>query len=199
MLFRNSRREVWRQLAAELDGKFVQGNLTVRDQIVVHHEKWTIVFDTFSKSRGNSRVPYTRIRAPYVYRDDFVFEVSRKDAIKSIGLLLGGEDIHVGDPEFDRHFVVRGNDQWKVRSFFNNSMIRQFIAYQPEITLKIREDRDHIFAQKFPKGVNEVYFEASGKIRNLDRLLDLYELFAACLDQLHHIGTADPDRPEMTF
>lgn len=199
MLFRNSRRAVWRQLAAELDGKFVQGSLIVADQIIVNHDAWVIVFDTFTKPRGNARVPYTRIRAPYVYRDNFTFEIFRKNAISSIGLALGGKDIHVKDPEFDRHFIVRGNDERKVQHFFNNAMIRQFIAYQPGIHLKIREDREHIFAQRFPKGINEVYFEARGRIASLDRLLDLYELFAACLDQLHHIGTADPDRPEMTF
>lgn len=186
-------------MAAELNGKFVQGSLIVSDQIVLSHEAWVIVFDTFTKPRGNARVPYTRIRAPYVYRDDFVFEVFRKNAIHSIGLALGGVDIHIGDPEFDRHFIVRGNDERKVKQFFNNFMIRKFIAYQPEIHLRIREDQDRIFAPKFPKGINEVYFEAKGRIRNLDRLIDLYELFAESLDQLHHIGTADPDRPEMTF
>ncbi|MEO0896400.1 MAG: DUF3137 domain-containing protein [Bacteroidota bacterium] len=197
MWFGPSKREIWRQLAAELDGQFVQGKWGRGDKIYVRHEEWVIVFDTFVKSYGNTHVPFTRIRAPYLYRDDFVFEVFRKKAIHGIGLMMGMEDIHVADPEFDRHFIVKGNDQKKVRAFFNNSMIRQFIAYQPEIHLRIREDEDKIFKPKFPKGINEVYMEARGKIKNLDRLHDLYELFAETLDQLHRIGTAEPDRPNM--
>ena len=47
----------------------------------------------------------------------------------------------------------------------------------------------------FPEGVDELYFNVAGVIKDLDRLKLLYELFAETLDQLCLTGAAYAANP----
>ncbi|MEL6625337.1 MAG: DUF3137 domain-containing protein [Bacteroidota bacterium] len=196
MLFGPSKKEIWRHLAAELDGQFVKGKVFKKDKVYARHGEWIIVLDTFTRKYGNANKRFTRIRAPYLNRDDFVFQIYRSKAFSGMRSYFGMQDVEVGDPYFDKDFVIQGNDIRKLKMFFKHTEIKDLIMHQPNILLKIREDEDKLFAPPFPKGINEVYFESRGIIKNIEQLHDLFELFALTLDHLHHIGTAWNERPE---
>ena len=55
------------------------------------------------------------MRAPYVNPEGFRFTIYRKGIFSELGKLLGMQDIEVGDPEFDEAFIIKGNDEFKVR------------------------------------------------------------------------------------
>ena len=55
------------------------------------------------------------MRAPYVNPEGFRFTIYRKGLFSDLGKLLGMQDIEVGDPEFDEAFIIKGNDESKVR------------------------------------------------------------------------------------
>ncbi len=59
------------------------------------------------------------------------------------------------------------------------------------------EDDEGWFGQKFPNGVDELKFHVGGFIKDLDRLKQLYELFAEVLDQLSRMGSAGPGDPQV--
>ena len=158
------------------------------------YENWMITLDTFTVDK----VVFTRIRAPYVNRDDFIFSIFRQHAGHKIGKIFGLKDIEVGYPDFDRDFVIQGSDQRKLEMMFANPDIRQLIGFQPKIKLELRRDAP-LFAKKFPKGVNELYFHCSGILSDLDQLHDLYDLFALTLDHLCAIGTAYKDEPGFAY
>ena len=44
----------------------------------------------------------------------------------SIGKWLGMQDVTVGYPQFDEDFIIKGNDEPKLRRFFGNEKIRAF-------------------------------------------------------------------------
>ena len=67
---------------------------------------------------ANSYVAYTRMRAPYVNPEGFRFTIYRKGVFSDLGKLLGMQDIEVGDPDFDEAFIIKGNDESKVRDLF---------------------------------------------------------------------------------
>lgn len=195
MLFGPSKKAIWQQLAIDLDGTFVSGSFNKPDKVVAYHEPWEVVLDTYVVSSGNSSKRFTRMRAPYVYRDDFVFQINRKDLFTGIAKALGQQDVVVGYPRFDEEFVIQGNDERKLRMLFASAELRRLIARQPRMMLRIREDEEKLFRPKFPKHVNEVYFATGQVIKDLGRLHDLFDLFAVVLDQLHEIGTAWDDDP----
>jgi hypothetical protein len=57
--------------------------------------------------------------------------------------LLGeffGQDIEVGDPQFDRLFVVRSNDAGRTQRLLANAKIRDLIQAQPSITVNLQPE-----------------------------------------------------------
>lgn len=187
--FGPSREEVWRQLSAAIDGRFVEGGFLKGDKVEAEHGPWTVTLDTYVVSTGKTTVVYTRMRAPYVNPDSFRFTIYRKGLFSDIGKWLGMQDIGVGDPTFDEAFIIKGNDERKVRALFADPKLRELIAAQPQIHFEVKDD-ERWFGKKFPEGVDELYFQVVGVIKDVERLQQLFALFAETLDQLCRIGSA---------
>jgi hypothetical protein len=195
-LFGPSKDEVWRQLSAEIGGDFVEGGFWRGSKVQVRVNEWTITLDTYAESHGETSTTYTRLRAPYMNRDGFRFTVYRAGLFSELGKVLGMQDLEAGYPDFDRQFIVKGNDQAKVRALFGNPRIRQLIEEQPNIHLEVKDDEGW-FGADFPEGVDELRFQVVGVIKDIHRLKSLYELFAEALNQLCHIGSAYEDDPKL--
>ncbi|MEM7370915.1 MAG: DUF3137 domain-containing protein [Bacteroidota bacterium] len=192
--FKHHKREIWLQLCERLDADFFEGKRRRHDRIEAFHGEWMITLDTFLAND----VTWTRMRAPYVNRDDFVFRIFKENVMHRIGKAFGMKDVEVGYPDFDKQYVIQGSDERKLRMMFANPDIRDLISFQYSMYLALRRDAP-LFQKKFPKGVNEVYYQSIGTIANLERLHDLFELFAATLDHLCAIGTAYEDDPEFRY
>lgn len=192
--FGTSKREIWQQLCKEIDADYVPGNFFGKEKVQAFHREWIMTLDTHTVSNGKTQTTYTRMRAPYVNWDDFRFRIYRKHVFSGIGKLFGMQDVEVGFPEFDEDFIIQGNDERKLRMLFNPPEIRELIQLQRQIHFEIRQD-EYWFQDRFPEGVNELYFQVVGVIMDIDRLLALYDLFAIVLDHLCEIGSAYEDDP----
>ena len=197
-VFGPSKDEVWERLAAEIEGDFVKGGFLRGSKVEARAGEWTITLDTFTVSSGHSTVTYTRMRAPYVNRDGFRFKVYRGGIFSEIGKFFGMQDIEVGEDAFDRDFIVKSADESRVRMLLSNPHLRELIALQPEIHLAVKDDEGW-FATRFPDGVDELYFSATGIIKDLDRLKRLFDLFAEVLDALVDLGAAESGPANVRF
>ena len=195
-LFGPSREEIWRQLCNEIGAQYVEGGLWKGNKVQAHCGQWTVTLDIYTQSDGKTTTVYTRLRAPYVNKDGFRFTIYRKSIFSGLGKLLGMQDVEVGYPEFDEVFIIKGNDETKLRALFANPKIRQLIEMQPEIHLTIRDDEGW-FRTHFPEGVDELYFSVLGVIKDVERLKSLYYLFAEILNHLCHIGSAYENDPQL--
>lgn len=194
-LFGPSKDDIWRQLCDEIGGDFVDGGFWQGSRVQVHHKQWTVTLDTYTESSGeHGGTTYTRMRAPYVNNDGFRFTIYRRGFFSDLGKLLGMQDVEIGEPEFDDAFIIKGNDEQKLRKLFANARIRQLLQRQPRVYLSVRDDEGW-FKAKFPEGVDELYFRELGIIKDIDRLKGLYELFAEVLNHLCQIGSAYEDDP----
>jgi hypothetical protein len=108
------------------------------------------------------------------------------------------QDIEAGHADFDREFIIQGNDENKVRLLFGNAEIRRLLEAQPAIHLEVKDDEGW-FGTAFPEGVDELYFQVAGVIKDVERLKTLYELFAETLNHLCHIGSAYEDDPRLAL
>jgi hypothetical protein len=184
-LFGPGHAEVWRQLAAEAGGSFVDGGWFSSNQVRARHGDWEIVLDSVMQHK----VVYTRLRAPFFNRDGFRFRIYRKSIFTGVGKMLGlVQDVEVGDPSFDDEFVVQGNHPDKVIGMLQSPWLRQLIAGQPAISFEVKDD-EGFFGAPFPEGWDELYFQAAGRITDLEQLKKLYELFAEVLDYLCETGS----------
>ena len=193
--FGNHKREIWQQLADQLDGDFFKGKMFKPDRVEAYHGDWMITLDLYQVDK----MTYTRIRAPYVNRDDFIFKVVRQNFGHRIGKVFGMKDVEVGHPIFDQDFVIQGSDERKLKMMFDNPYIRDLISYESNMMLTLRREAPLFQKPRFPEDVNELYYHAGTIIKDLNRLHDLYDLFAETLDHLCAIGTAYDDDPDFKY
>lgn len=193
--FSKHKREIWQQLAEQLHGDFIRGKWVKPDRVEAYFKDWMVTLDTFTVDK----MVFTRIRAPYVNRDDFVFKISRENLGDRIAKVFGKEDVVVGFPEFDKDFIIQGSDERKLQMMFANPKIREILSYQPTVRLELRREAPLFTKPKFPDGVNELYYHSGTIIKNLEQLHDLFELFAHTLDHLCAIGTAYADDPGFAY
>ncbi len=194
-MFGPSKEVVWRELNGEVEGRFVEGGFFKgTSKVEVNCGQWTIVLDTYTVSNGKTSTTYTRLRAPFVNKDGFRFTVYRKSIFSGLGKKLGMQDVEIGWPTFDEDFIIKGNDDYKLRQLFAPVEIRKLIDEQRHIHLEIRDD-EGCFGKKFPEGVDELYFQTYGVIKDIDRLKGLFDLFSEVLNRLCHIGSAYEDDP----
>jgi len=195
-LFGPSQAEIWSQLAQQTGGRFQEGGFfSGPNRVEARVGQWMLTLDTYTVSTGKSSTTYTRLRAPYVNADGFRFKVYRAGLFTELGKMFGMQDIEIGDPAFDQTFVLKGNDEQKVRQFFSDARLKALIEAQPHISMEVRDDESGWFREAFPENVDELYFLRVGVMKDLAELQALFDLFAYSLHRLCHMGSAYENDP----
>jgi hypothetical protein len=196
-IFGPSKNEIWSQIAADMGEEFIEGGfLKGSPALVYKHGEWQIRLDTYTKDSGNSNRTYTRVRAPFINKDELYFKIYREGFFSDIGKFLGMQDIKTGDPFFDEQFIIKSNNRKKLKLFLADPKMKELIQGQPKIHLEIRDDEGW-FGADFPEGVDELYFECVGVIEETERLKSLFDLFSVSLMRLVQIDSAYEDDPEV--
>jgi len=187
--FGPSKDEVWSQLSSELGAEFSESGFFKNGKVVLTHNNWEITLDTYTVHTGKTHITYTRMRAPYVNKDGFRFTIYRKSIFSWLGKAFGMQDIELGDSFFDEDFIIQGEPESTVIKLFSNRKLKELIQKQPQIHFQVKDDEGW-FAAKFPEGVDELYFQVMGVIKDKERLKSLFDLFAMVLEELCKIGSA---------
>lgn len=195
-VFGPSKEEIWSQLSSEIGAEYEESGFFKNGKVILSHREWEITLDTYTVHTGKSHITLTRLRAPFVNRDGFRFKIYRKNVFSGIGRLFGVQDVEVGDAFFDDEFIIQGEPEHLVRSMLTNGMIRQLIQSQKDIHFQVKDD-EGLFKKKFPEGVDELYFEVVGVIKDRERLKNLFDLFALVLDELCRLGSAYETSPNV--
>lgn len=139
-LFGPSREEIWRQVSAEIDGRYEERFLK-GPRVDAAHGEWTMTLDNYAVSTGKVVIVFTRMRAPFVNPGGFRFTIYRKGTFSNFAKWLGMQDIEVGYPSFDDAFIIKGNDEAKVREFFSNARLRELIERSRRFISRSRTTR----------------------------------------------------------
>jgi len=196
--FGPSRTEVWRKLSAQIGGSYSPRTWRKSDRIQVVHEHWTITLDVFMVHANNAHVPFTRFRAPFLNSDKFRCKIYRSNFFSAIGKWFGMQDVEIGEAPFDRDFVIKSNDEAKVRSFCKDPGLRRLLSAQKAFTLSV-EDHEGWFGPKFPADTDELRLVVRGHLKDTERLRALFHLFAAALDRLCAIGASYEKAPSLAL
>ena len=213
-VFGPGRDEVWKQLSDEIGAEFIKGGYFKSCKVQARIKSWNITLDTYTVSNGKTSVTYTRMRAPFINRDGFRFTIYHKSLFSALGKLLGMQDIEVGgpkfesleplfglpsyvdhqiiesgEPEFDREFIIKSNNEPKVRALFKQLKIRELIQSQPSIQLQVKSSGEKRKGDQNQE-VDELYFQVTGVIKDLGRLKRLFELYEEVLEGLSALGSA---------
>ena len=138
------------------------------------------------------------MRAPFVNKDGLYFQIFREGFFSSIRKFFGMQDIEIGDPFFDKQFVIKGNNPEKIKLLLANDRIKELCQTQPRIHLRIKDDEGR-FGSDFPEGVDELCFECIGVMKETTLLRALFGLFCLILQRLVQIDSAYEDDPQVTL
>jgi hypothetical protein len=167
---RQKQASAWSQFANEVGAEFTQSGFFRASKVLARVKESTVTLDTYSVPSGDSSTVYTRMRAPLKNKDGFQFTIFRIGLFSKLDRALGAQDIAIGDAEFDRDFVIRGNNETRVRALFASLRIRQMIQAQRSIRLGVKD--------------SELRFEVQGVIKDVERLKAIFELVKETLYQL---------------
>lgn len=195
-IFGPSQKDIWREFAEEIEGSFIEGGVFKSNKIEAKFENWTITIDTYSQSSGSSSSTYTRLRAPFKEIIPIDFKIYKSGIFSGLGKAMGGQDVLTGDSRFDEDFIVKGDDEDKIRELLSLDKIRNLIRLEDGIRIETKREKSP-FSAKFPKDVNQLYFIGNGVIRDKERLANIYFLAALLLKQLSNIGLASEEDPEV--
>lgn len=199
-VFSSSQSEIWSQIANEIGGDFIDGGFWEKDLLEFRHKEWTILLDTYKPPGSNSSTTtYTRMRVPFVNKDNLYFDIQREGIFQSIGKFFGSQDIIIGDRFFDDQFMIKSNSEEKIRQLLQSDKLKNLITSTPNIKFCVRDNEGLIFNSRFPDGVDILYFETLGVIRDRQTLLNLFLLFSAVLERLIQIDSAYEDDPEVSL
>lgn len=195
-MFGPSKNEIWQALSEEIRGTYEDGGFWKGSRVEGRHGSWLITLDTYTQNAGQTSITYTRMRAPFVNPSGFRFKIYKQGFFAELGKAFGGQDIEVGDSEFDGAYVIKGNDEDRVRQLFMNERIRYLIAAQPRVSMEIRAD-EGMLGPKFQEDENELYFLVPDVIKDIQRLKLLFDLFGEVLDTLVKTGIASDTAPSV--
>lgn len=171
-------------------------NTWTTNELRYRHGEWELLLDTYTVSTGKSSTTYTRMRAPFINKDGLYFKVYRESLFSGVGRYFGMQDIKIGDPGFDDPFVVKGNNTAKIRQMLDDPNLQKLIADQSQISFEIRDDEGW-FGTDFPQGVDELYFQRLGVMKDVVELKALFQLFCLTLHRLVRIDSAYENDPEV--
>jgi len=190
-IFKHHKADVWKTLAAEMHGEYLEKEAWHRDLIRAQEDGWTVTMDFHSEAGYRSAEVYTRFRAVHPNMDRFRFAIYHHKVFDSIASLLGQHQFKTGEDHFDRMFTVKTSDEDKVRRILAHRRLRDLLETEPEINVQLRDSGDW-FAEEHPEGVDELILEVEGEVKSLPRMERLYELFAEFLHAIDEVeGFAD--------
>lgn len=97
----------------------------------------------------------TTLIAPLSAAEGFKFAIHPKHFTDDIGKFFGMQDVVIGYPDFDEKFIIKTNDEVKVKALFADSAIRKELIALPDFTFEItteknsEDDEKHCVLQLF--------------------------------------------------
>ena len=166
----------WKQFSREIGAEYVR-SWWDGTEVVANVRSWVITFQERVCSRGDDYVScYDLVSIQYLSKDGFQFNIYRKGVFSKLCELLGLRvGVEVGYFEFERDFIIKSNNEFKVRALLANPIIRQLII-QPLAT----NDRFSLYRDRL-----SLSFES----RWVAQLRSFYKLFEETLNHLSITGS----------
>ncbi len=141
------------------------------------------------------------MRCAYINKDDFRFSIYPAGLFTDLAKYFGMQDIEIEDKIFDDTFVLKSKNPDKIKALFKDKNIKNdflALANLSQFQVKVQDD-EGFWGQSFPDGVDELYLEVVGIIKDVEKLKIMFKLFAEIMDRLCEIGSAYETRPEINL
>ncbi|MEO0897985.1 MAG: hypothetical protein AAFY71_16370 [Bacteroidota bacterium] len=205
-LFGPGRKDVWNQLAQELQAEYDEGGFLEKESFRYQYKDWELVLDLHDMEQtyasedttGQHYTTYTRLRAPFYNPLNLHFRITHEGFFTPIGKFLGMQDIQIGYPHFDKRFLIKGNHEGKIQELFQDENLQDLLHKYEFSELIVLKDSGW-FSRSYPEHVNVLSFDHAGVIKDMPTLKNMFATLEALLDRMVEIEVAAPDKPDFTL
>jgi len=177
-------KSVWMDLAEEMNGEFTESTYLTSAKLPLPTKPWTVQLKMHSHPMGKSIAETTVITLPYTPLQEFKLAVRNSSPVEEVAKIFGLQDVLVGDPVFDKAFIIQGNNSALLRELFADGSLRRLILNQKSVNLSIVDHQHKLFGVTLPSGINALTFAEKGAINSFDRLTSIFELLTASIERL---------------
>ena len=174
---------IWKEFAKIIDGNFIEGISWHSDRAEIQYQNWKIVFENYTLWSGKYSTETTRIFVSFISLDDFRFEIYRNGFVRKIEKLFGAQDIKIGREEFDRAFIIKANNEFKIKKLLQNQKVRSCLENLKELNIQVCNQYG-IWENKLPERELQLSFFTEDEIKDLEVLKLILELFKEMLNAL---------------
>lgn len=171
-----SEAEIWKVIAGQLKSK--EDNLDYTAQFDVHNYRVTLDIDIHPDRGDDNEKPFTSFSVHLPDTTDVRFSIQEQGFKHEIRKLFGMQDVIIGNPVFDKKYLIQSNEPAKVKEILSHAGVGAELLKHPVIFFGIRERK--IAAAK------DVVFvlDLDGGITEADKLKDVFQSFAIVLNHL---------------
>ncbi len=173
----------WYDFALLTNGKYIEEIAWHSDKTEIEYLNFKITFDDYRIWSKYNRKTMTRVIVPYVSADDFRFKIRKTNFLRSIAKMVGSQDVEIGFDDFDQKFIIKSNQEDKLKTIFQNDVIRNILLNQKKFYLEISKF-EGVWGEKLPKNEFELSFYVDGKIQDPERLKTILTLFKELIKEM---------------
>lgn len=190
---RTSREAAWRELCRSEGGVYALA-ASGAPRVEIHDGPWTITLDDHAFSEDGVHRHHTRMRAPFVVVDGLSFRLRHRTLWDNLRRIVATDPVSTSDQAFDARYSGEANDPARLAAFLADAKLRNalLLADAREYSIKHREEG---FGARLPDGVDELYLEVDGIVRDHARLVSMRAALKRGLVRLVELGSAEARDP----
>ena len=188
-------KSVWMEFAEEHQGSFDDGQKVFVMRVPVQGKPWNITFHMQEKS-GAAVTDSSSAFIPFKAKGSFSFDLHNRSLAGDVGKVFGGQDIEIGESEFDHEYIIKGSDEKLVKQIFGSQRVQELIQLQPHIKLFIQDEPKELAEHgTVPPGIHVLAFKDKAAINSYERLTLVHSLMLAVLEEMMACDLASPQDP----
>lgn len=181
-------KEFWERFASLSEGEVFEGKAWYHDGVVVNYQDFKIIFDYFDVWSGKISKPVTRCFVEFKSIDGFRFKISNEGLASKISKFFGSQDVEINQSDFDEKFVVKANNEFKIKRILANRNIRNYLNQIDKVNLELSDDNG-VWDGKLEKGKLQLSCFFYGNTKDENQLMNVLKLFKEIINDLKEIGS----------
>lgn len=184
-LFGPTHEDIWKMLSEDIGAKFiVKDSVFKKYEVIKEFHQWSIVLEAYDSNNRYERV-YTRIYCVFLNKHGFRFKVFGEHFNNYFFNFFDMQDIKIDYSDFSDNYIVRSNSEVAIKTFLQNSTIRELINLQPDILFEIVSEEGY---EVSPNVDSTLSVKIPGLIKNNEILKNLFELVGESLLEIESIS-----------
>lgn len=168
-------RAMWKEIAKDCNGDFkaylTSGNVFEIHRLTIPYKKWIITV-----SVSDTRPLKFNIEG--VALENFELTLYWEDFLERIMKKLGSREYQIGNPDFDKHYLIRTNREKYVSRILTSDVQEGFLKYNIY---------SFSYETKREDEIAEIVSVISREVEDKETVLDLIKTFKTILDNLEEL------------